>query len=46
MPECNQKTPLCQCIDWKTGDLAVGINHLMNHFEFQRFELEIGRAHV
>lgn len=40
MPECNQKTPLCQCIDWKTGDLAVGVNHLMNHFEFQRFELE------
>ena len=40
MLECNQKTPLCQCIDWKTGDLAVGVNHLMNHFEFQRFELE------
>ena len=40
MRECDQTMPLCQCIDWKTGDVAVGVNHLINHFEFQRFELE------
>ena len=40
MPECDQKMPLCQCIDWKTEDIVIGVNHLMNNFVFQRFELE------
>lgn len=40
MPECDQKMPLCQCIDWKTEDIVIGVKHLMNNFEFQRFELE------
>ena len=40
MQECKQNTPLCQCIDWKSGDITVGVNHLMHHFDFQCFELE------
>ena len=40
MQECKQNTPLCQCIDWKSGDIAVGVNHFINHFDFQGFTLE------
>lgn len=36
--ECNQS--LCTCIDWKNDDLAVRVNHVLYHFEFQRFKLE------
>lgn len=40
MQECKQNTPLCQCIDWKSGDISVGVNHFINHFDFQGFTLE------
>ena len=39
MQECKQNTPLCQCIDWKSGDIAAGVNHFINHFDFQGFTL-------
>ena len=40
MQGCNQKLPLCNCVDWKKDDLVLQVNHLMTHFEFSRFELE------
>lgn len=40
MQGCNQKIPLCRCVDWKTSDLIVQVNHLMTRFEFTGFCLE------
>lgn len=40
MRECEHKQPLCDCVDWKTDDLAVRIDHIMRNFEFAGFELE------
>ncbi len=39
MQECNQKIPLCRCIDWKKTDLVLQVNHLMTNFEFTGFDL-------
>ena len=36
--KCSQL--LCTCIDWKSDDLTVRVNHLLYHFEFQRFGME------
>ena len=30
--KCSQL--LCTCIDWKSDDLTVRVNHLLYHFEF------------
>ena len=38
--ECKCSQSLCTCIDWKNDDLAVRVNHVLYHFEFQRFKLE------
>lgn len=40
MQECKQTAPLCQCIDWRSGDVAAGVNHLISHFDFEGFTLE------
>lgn len=40
MQECAHKTELCQCISWEGENLVLGVNHLMYHFVFERFELE------
>lgn len=40
MQGCNQKLPLCNCVDWKKDDLVLQVNHLMTHFEFRYFQLE------
>ncbi len=40
MPECKRKEPLCGCIEWKEGNLADKIHHVISNFEFTGFELE------
>lgn len=40
MQDCEHKKSLCDCIDWRKGDLDSEISHIKNHFEFTKYELE------